>query len=276
MALGDKTALTKDLKEVYSVTGASHVLALSGLHLGIIYMLLSWLIVSRRWRTVSQVVLILAIWTFVFLVGLSVSVVRSAVMLTTYALLSLGHREKMSMNTLAFAAMILLLVNPLSLFDVGFQMSFMAVASILLFVPPSDRLFPQGYQLEHPLMRWLWSLVAVSCAAQIGVAPLIAYYFGRFSVYFLLTNLIVVPAATVILWLALVALLFPSLAYLLLFVVGLLNTILAMIAALPGASISLHPTLLQTAMTYVVILACYLLIRKVARARGWSPSRRGW
>jgi len=276
MALGDKTALTKDLKEVYSVTGASHVLALSGLHLGIIYMLLSWLIVSRRWRTVSQVVQILAIWTFVFLVGLSVSVVRSAVMLTTYALLSLGHREKMSMNTLAFAAMILLLVNPLSLFDVGFQMSFMAVASILLFVPPSDMLFPQGYLLEHPLVRWLWSLVVVSCAAQIGVAPLIAYYFGRFSVYFLLTNLIVVPAATVILWLALVALLFPSLAYLLLFVVGLLNTILAMIAALPGASISLHPTLLQTVMTYVVILACYLLIRKVARARGWSPSRRGW
>lgn len=261
MALGDKSALTKDLKEVYSVTGASHVLALSGLHLGIIYTLLSLIIVGRRWRVLSQMFMILTIWAFVFLVGLSVSVVRSAVMLTTYALLSLGHREKMSMNILAFAAMILLLVNPLSLFDVGFQMSFAAVASILLFVP----LFENR----------LWSLVAVSCAAQIGVAPLIAYYFGRFSTYFLLTNLIVVPAATVILWLALVVLLFPSLAYLLLYVVGLLNTILTMIASLPGASISLHPTILQMVMVYVVIIACYLLIRIAVPARGWSPSTRG-
>jgi competence protein ComEC len=261
MVLGDKSALTKDLKEVYSVTGASHVLALSGLHLGIIYTLLSLLVVGRRWRVLSQMLMILVIWAFVFLVGLSVSVVRSAVMLTTYALLSLGHREKMSMNTLAFAAMILLLVNPLSLFDVGFQMSFAAVASILLFVP----LFENR----------LWSLVTVSCAAQIGVAPLIAYYFGRFSTYFLLTNLVVVPAATVILWLALVVLLFPSLAYLLLYVVGLLNTILTMIASLPGASISLHPTILQTVMVYVVIIACYLLIRIAVSAKGWSPSTKG-
>lgn len=275
MALGDKTALTKDLKEIYSVTGASHVLALSGLHLGIIYMLLSLIIVGRRWRMVSQLVVVLGIWAFVFLVGLSVSVVRSAVMLTTYALLALGHRDRMSLNTLAFAAMILLLVNPLSLFDVGFQMSFLAVASILLFVPLFDRLFPQGYLLEHRMVGWLWSLVAVSCAAQIGVAPLTAYYFGRFSTYFLLTNQIVVPAATVILWLALVVLIFPSLAYLLLYVVGLLNAILAMIAVLPGASISLHPSILQTAMVYVIVLAVYLLMGKVVRARGWSPSRGG-
>ena len=262
MTLGDKSALTQDLKEVYSVTGASHVLALSGLHLGIIYSLLSLMIVSRRWRMVSQMLIILAIWAFVFLVGMSVSVVRSAVMLTTYALLTLGRREKMSLNTLAFAAMILLMLNPLSLFDVGFQMSFAAVASILLWVPLFE--------------RRLWSLVAVSCAAQIGVAPLTAYYFGRFSTYFLLTNFIVIPAATIILWLALVVLIFPSLAYLLLYVAGLLNKVLAMIAAIPGASISLHPTLLQTAMAYVIVFAVYLLMEKVARARGSSPSRRGW
>ena len=273
MALGDKTALTKDLKEVYSVTGASHVLALSGLHLGIIYTLLSLMIVGRRWRMVSQILVILAIWAFVFLVGMSVSVVRSAVMLTTYALLTLGRREKMSLNTLAFAAMILLLVNPLSLFDVGFQMSFIAVASILLFVPLLDRLLPQGYLLEHRLLKWLWSLVAVSCAAQIGVAPLVAYYFGRFSTYFLLTNFIVIPAATVILWLSIVVLIFPSLAYLLLYVAGLLNKVLAMIAAIPGASISLHPSIFQTTMVYVIVIAVYLLMGKVVSARGWSPSR---
>ena len=212
---------------------------------------------------VSQILMILAIWAFVFLVGMSTSVVRSAVMLTTYALLSLGHRDKMSLNTLAFTAMILLMLNPISLFDVGFQLSFMAVAAILILMPQFEKLFPQGYLLDHPLQKWIWSLVAVSFAAQIGVVPLIAYYFERFSTYFLLTNLIVVPAATLILWLSMVVLVFPSLAYLLLYIVGLLNTILAKISTLPGASISLHPTALQVAMVYVVIAASCLLIGRL-------------
>ena len=276
MVLGDKSALTQELKDVYSITGASHVLALSGLHLGIIYTMLSLLIVGRRWRMVSQILMILAIWAFVFLVGMSTSVVRSAVMLTTYALLSLGHRDKMSLNTLAFTAIILLMLNPISLFDVGFQMSFAAVAAILILMPQFEKLFPQGYLLDRPWLKWLWSLVAVSCAAQIGVAPLTAYYFGRFSTYFLLTNFIVIPAATVILWLSIVVIVFPSLAYLLIYVVGLLNKILMMIAAIPGASISLHPTMLQTAMAYVIVFAVYLLMGKVVRAGGSSPSRRGW
>ena len=120
MALGDKSALTKELKDVYSITGASHVLALSGLHLGIIYTLLSLLVRGRRWQMASQLLIILSIWAFVFLVGLSTSVVRSAMMLSIYALMSLGHRDKMSVNTLAFSAIVLLIFNPLSLFDVGF------------------------------------------------------------------------------------------------------------------------------------------------------------
>ena len=121
MALGDKSSLTKELKDMYSLTGASHVLALSGLHLGIIYMLLSLLVRGRRWRMLSQLFLIISIWGFVFLVGMSVSVVRAAIMLSVYALLSLGHRDKMSVNTLAFTAIVMLMVNPMSLFDVGFQ-----------------------------------------------------------------------------------------------------------------------------------------------------------
>ena len=119
MTLGDKSALTQELKEVYAVTGASHVLALSGLHLGIIYGFLS-LFVFSRWRSLMQVLLVLSIWAFVFLVGLPTSVVRSALMLSVYALCSLGHRERMSVNTLAFTAIVVLTVNPQSLFDVGF------------------------------------------------------------------------------------------------------------------------------------------------------------
>ena len=275
MALGDKSSLSKELRDVYAVTGGAHVLALSGLHLGIIYMLLSWLIVGRRWRTASILVIIISIWAFVFLVGLSTSVVRSAIMLSVYALLSLGNRDKMSLNALAFTAIVMLLVNPLSLFDVGFQMSFASVTSILLLLPLFEEIVPMQVLLDHPVWKWLLTMMAVSCAAQLGTAPLIAYYFGRFSTYFLLTNLIVIPAVTLILYLSIAVLVMPSLLHLLLYIAGLLNQILGKVAVLPGASIEVHPSLLQTLLVYVVILASYLLIRKIVQVAGWSSSRRG-
>lgn len=261
MALGDKSSLTKDLKETYSMTGASHILALSGLHLGIIYALLSMLVVGRRWQMVSQVAIILSIWAFVFLVGMSTSVVRSAVMLTVYALLAIGHRQKMSVNTLAFTAIVMLLVSPQALFDVGFQMSFMAVFSILLFTPLFYRPFSAEYLMTHRLVKWLWGMVAVSIAAQIGVAPLIAYYFGRFSCFFLLTNFIVIPAATLILYLSLATLLIPSIGVILASIVGLLNTTLLYISTIPGATIDgLHPSVMLTASIYAIIFATYYLL----------------
>ena len=261
MALGDKSALTHKLKDTYSKTGASHILALSGLHLGIIYALLSMLVVGRRWQLLTQVAIILSIWAFVFLVGMSASVVRSAVMLTVYALLAIGHRQKMSVNTLAFTAIIMLLISPQALFDVGFQMSFMAVFSILLFVPLFYRPFSAEYLMTHRIISWLWGMIAVSIAAQIGVAPLIAYYFGRFSCYFLLTNFIVIPAATLILYLSLGTLLIPSIGVALAGIVGLLNTTLLYIATIPGATIEgLHPSVMLTASIYGIIFSAYYLL----------------
>ena len=261
MALGDKSSLTKDLKETYSMTGASHILALSGLHLGIIYALLSLLVVGRRWQMITQVAIILSIWAFVFLTGMSTSVVRSAIMLTVYALLAIGHRQKMSVNTLAFTAIVMLLVSPQALFDVGFQMSFMAVFSILLFTPLFYRPFSSEYLMTHRLVKWLWGMVAVSIAAQIGVAPLIAYYFGRFSCFFLLTNFIVIPAATLILYLSLATLLIPSIGVILASIVGLLNTTLLYISTIPGATIDgLHPSVMLTASIYAIIFATYHLL----------------
>ena len=261
MALGDKSALTHELKDTYSKTGASHILALSGLHLGIIYALLSMLVVGRRWQMITQVAIIISIWAFVFLTGMSTSVVRSAVMLTIYALLAIGHRHKMSVNTLAFTAIIMLLVSPQALFDVGFQMSFMAVFSILLFVPLFYRPFSAEYLMTHRIVKWAWGMIAVSVAAQIGVAPLIAYYFGRFSCYFLLTNFIVIPAATLILYLSLGTLLIPSIGIILTSIVGLLNSALAYMATIPGATIEdLHPSVMLTVSIYGVIFATYYLL----------------
>lgn len=274
MSLGDKSALTRDLKDTYSVSGASHVLALSGLHLGIIYMLFSLFLPRRRWPALSQLVIILFIWAFVFLVGMSVSVVRSAMMLTVYGLLSIGNRDKMSINALAFTAIVMLMWNPSWLFDVGFQMSFMAVLAILLFVPLFEDVFSAEYLMEHRWIKRIWGLVTVSCSAQLGVAPLITFYFGRFSTYFLLTNFIVIPAAMIILWLSIVVLVFPSLAYILLYIVELLNVALSRIAAIPGASIDgLHPSVLQVVFVYILIFCSYLLIERIKPIVGWRASR---
>ena len=155
------------------------------------------------------------------------------------------------------------------MFDIGFQLSFMAVLAILLFYPLFERVWPQSFLLDHRAFRWVWTMLAVSCAAQIGVAPLIAYYFGRFSNYFLLTNLLVVPAATLILYLSLVVLLIPAFAYLLIYVVDSLNRLLLWMATLPGACIEgLHPTPLQISMVYVIIGAVYLLLTRRTSPRG--------
>ena len=274
MALGDKSALTHEIRDTYSVSGASHVLALSGLHLGIIYGLLWLLLPHRRWPAVSQTVILIAIWLYVLLVGMPVSVVRSAVMLTVYGILSIAHRNKMSVNALAFTAIVMLLWNPEWLFDIGFQLSFMAVLAILLFVPVFEDMFSAQYLQEHRWFRRVWGLVAVSVSAQIGVAPLIAYYFGRLSTYFLLTNFIVLPAAYLILGLSLIVLLFPSLAYILLYIVDTLNAVLLRITAIPGSSIDgFHPNVLQVVLTYVIIFCTYLLIERIKPSLGWRASR---
>jgi len=262
MTLGDKSALTKELRETYSVTGASHVLALSGLHLGIIYFLLFQLTLGRRHFWFSQVIIILSIWAFAFLTGLSTSIVRSATMISIYALFSVAGRHRSPVNLLCFTAIIMLLINPASLYDIGFQLSFSAVLAILLLMPLFESFLPENYFIACPVQRYIYNMVGMSIAAQIGVAPLIAYHFGRFSTYFLLTNFVVLPAATIILYGALLVVLFPVFSPVLLWIVGILNKALGWISQMPCASIDgLHPTVLQICLLYVAFFCVYFSLR---------------
>ena len=261
MTLGDRTAISKELRNTYNVSGASHVLALSGLHMGIIYALLSLLTYGHRRRLIVQVFAVITIWGYVIMVGMPTSAVRAATMISVYAILSLGYRERTSLNALAFTAIVMLVINPRILFDIGFQMSFMAVFSILLWTPLMQPLVPEKIQLRHRWVKWLWGMVTVSVTAQLGVAPLIAYYFGRFSVYFLITNFVVIPGATIILWLSPLVLLTAKLAPMLSTLITTMNSSLKFIATLPGASIEgLHPTVVQTILIYVLIAIVYIII----------------
>lgn len=270
MTLGDRSLLTSELKDDYSISGGAHILALSGMHLGIIYMVLTMVLGVRRprntWRFFfSSVLLMAAIWSFVVLVGMSASVVRAAVMLTLLTFVQLLNRRAISLNTLAFTACLILVIHPMSLLDVGFQLSYASVAAILVFYQPIYGLFCSD-STEHLTLpvrfgRILWGLLSVSLAAQLGVAPLIAHYFGRIPVYFLMTNLAVVLLATLILYCALGLWAFAWLAPVQSFFAKLLsllaeglNTTLHYIASLPGASI--EPVTLNT----IGVIACYVFL----------------
>ena len=275
MALGDKSRLTNDLRDVYSISGASHVLALSGLHLGIIYVLLSLLVGVGRRGVLREMVVILGIWSYAVFTGLSPSVVRAAVMLTIYAAAGLLRRDRMSLNALALTAIVMMAVNPLCLYDVGFQMSFMAVLAILVYYKPAYRLVSAEWLQRHPVMKWVWAMVVVSCCAQLGTAPLTAYYFGRFSVYFLLTNFFVIPLATLVLYLtaamlvsALVPGLLPWTAKALAAVVGVQTALVKWVSGLPGSSVEgLAMGRLQLLLIYVAIAALSFVAWRFVRAQ---------
>ena len=195
LTVGYKEGLSEEIRESFSVSGSSHVLALSGLHIGFLYALLwfclRWL--PGRWRAMAvlRTLLIIAfLWGFAFFTGLSASVVRSVFMFSLFALSGLSRRKNFSLNTLFAVAFFMLLCRPVWLFDVGFQLSFCAVTAILLLQPRIYRWFPG---VHSRIGHYLCSLMSVSIAAQIGTAPLVLLYFSRFSTHFLLTNLLVIP-----------------------------------------------------------------------------------
>lgn len=273
MVLGDKHALSKELKNDYSISGASHILALSGLHLSIIYFVLTLITgIRKRRHWLPQAVILMAIWTYVMLVGMSASVVRSAVMLSIYSLCIVAGRDNASLNTLSLAAIVLTIANPLCVWDVGFQLSFMSVLAILIFYNPFYQLLSAVRTASWPIfiarpIHYLWSMVSVSLAAQIGTAPLVAYYFGRFPCYFLLSNFIVIPCATLIIYGAIVAFLttlLPLVNGVILAILDriatFLNTSMSLIASLPGASIEgIQLNGIETGCIYVLVGIAYTL-----------------
>ena len=260
MTLGDKSTQTAELREAFSVSGASHVLAISGLHVGIVYMLMTWLMLGRNYFWLSQVLSVSAVWAFAMLTGMSASVTRAATMISLYSVFAGRSAYNSPINVLCFTAIVMLIADAYTLFDASFQMSFLAVFAILTFMP----LLQAVIKPDNTILRWMCNLCLMSFCAQIGVAPLTAYYFGRFSTYFLLANFIAIPAATFILYGSFLSLIFPPASTVLVWIVRLMNDGLRLIASLPGASIDdLHPTKTQILLTYVFIGLCYAIMRIV-------------
>lgn len=200
LTVGDKSELSDELRNSYSAAGASHVLALSGLHVGlfvwILLVLTRPLCWVRRGKELQKLLLVIVLWGFAFLAGLSASVVRAVTMFTLYVLMEVGMGGRLqSFCAWSLTVFLMLVYNPLYLFDVSFQLSFMAVFSILYFYPLLEQLWHPRYRV----LTSLWQAVVVSISAQLGTLPLVLYYFGAFPTYFILTNLLVTPLATVVL-----------------------------------------------------------------------------
>ncbi len=200
LILGDRRELGSALKNSFADTGAMHILAVSGLHVGVVFLsctfLLSWLPVTR-WpvRLAKFLLVMLVVWGFAWLTGASISVIRAALICTTFETASLVRRRAYSINNLAAAAFILLLWDPHSLFSVGFQLSFLAVLGILTV----HRALTKLWIIEFDLGHRAWELVALSVAAQVFTLPLTLYYFHQFPLYFWLSGITVVPLAFVLL-----------------------------------------------------------------------------
>ncbi|MCK7558842.1 ComEC family competence protein [Chitinophaga sedimenti] len=201
LLIGYREELERDIVQAYTNTGVVHIIAISGLHLGLIYVSLLWLLQwlpEKVWVNWTKVLIILMVlWGFSIITGASASVLRSAVMFTMIAIGQfLLARHTNIYNTLAASAFLLLCYNPYFIADVGFQLSYLAVLSILLFYKP----IYACWELKWVWTDKLWQMVAVSLAAQLLTIPVCLYYFHQFPNLFLLANLVAVPLSTAILY----------------------------------------------------------------------------
>lgn len=267
LTIGEKTDLTPELKAMYSAAGVSHVLALSGLHVGILSCILLWLFYPltylKHGRKILPFLVVCLLWLFAFISGLSSSVVRAVVMYSLYTLASFCSEERFSgMHSLVLAAFLMLIYNPFFLFDISFQLSFTAVFSILAFYP----LFSRWLCIKNCVLRYVWNTLSLSVSAQLGTLPFILYYFGSFPTYFLLANLVVVILAGGILMLTLVALCVASVPMvgstvmtLLEWCTSVLNESTRWVQQLDGSQItSVYLSFSQACLLIVVIICFYL------------------
>lgn len=209
LTLGYREELDKRVQQSFSASGAMHVLAVSGLHTGIVWGVLMWILTLGGWRKplyeakgkrwLLGGILLVLLWIYAFITGLSPSVMRSALMLSFWELTYLMGRHTSRWNPILAAAVIILLINPLALWSVSFQLSFSAVIGIMIIAS----WIQQHTRLRSGWSKYIGGLLIVSIGAQLATMPLTLYYFGQTSNYFALTNLIVIPMAFVALLLGL-------------------------------------------------------------------------
>lgn len=297
VSLGEKKQLSEGLREVYSTSGVSHVLAVSGLHVGIMCCFLYFLLPSFlfrirpggmiahlcRWvsgrKTVlelgsdifwlRELIVMLVMWSYAFAIGMPVSITRSLIMFSIVAVCRAVEHEGSALNSLGLAALFMLVVNPSAIFDMSFQLSFSAVLFIVILTPPLLEL----WNPKNVVVRYIWRVSALSISAQIGTTPIIMYHFSSFSTYVLLANLFVVPLMFVIVALSMslwitgwIAPLRDITVNLLTWMIDTLTLLLTRVTSLPYSHLELSISKGWHIIAFYAVIICIYLWYKEARS----------
>lgn len=279
LLIGYTNDLDKDLVQAYSNTGVVHIIAISGMHLGLIYVLLLWILaklpVINKSKITQLILVLLSLWLFAVLTGASPSVMRAAVMFTCIAIGQYSKKQISIFTSIAASAFILLCVNPFYLWAVGFQLSYLAVIGIVVFQKPI-------YHVLYIKNKWLdkvWQLISVSSAAQLLTFPVCIYYFHQFPNLFIISNIVAVPLATLILYSAIFLVSFSWIPFVGVYagkIVGgltwVMNKFILWVNDLPFAVWDKIPaTVLSTWLLYamVVLFSAWLILKKKNNLR-WA------
>ncbi len=261
MTIGRKANLSSDTRNAYANAGISHILALSGFHVGIIVLMIQFFFLKNimpfRWQWISNLLIIATLWCYALLTGMSPSLVRATTMFTILLLCQSFSRENIGINSCAFAFFFMLCINPFYLHNIGFQLSFIAVGGICLYAQRITHSCPT----HNPLIRFFWSLIFITFICALFTAPLVAYYFGKFTLISLVSNLIIFPfvylliGASILWWVFLWCEPINNvLTDLLNWTANTLNSIVERLSSLPFATIEWHPNIFTTLICYVLLL----------------------
>lgn len=276
MTAGDRRGFPPTLRAAYARSGASHLLAVSGLHTGIVFLLANLLLrrlsLLRRGHLLRNGAVIALIWLYAAVAGFPPSVVRAALMFSLLQTAAAASFEYSGMNALAAAAFLMLLFRPESLFDLSFQLSFIAVAGVIAWGVPLARICRTGRQTLDPVVTTL----AIGLAATLATAPLIAHTFGEVSLIGLLINPLLLLTACLIvgsctLWLLLpLQPLAPPVAAVAGSAARIQNLLVATAAELPAVTVEAHPSAGQCLAIYALFAAATLLLWSTERKKSVS------
>jgi competence protein ComEC len=268
LVLGYGNNIEPELINAYTTTGTLHILSVSGLHVGVIYLVLSVLLISLKRKTYTRifrgVILLAVVWFYALITGLSPAVLRSAAMLSFIIVGECFEREPNTINTLAASAFILLVIDPFQLMNIGFQLSYLSVAGIVLIHPLVNNLWKPRFKIA----QLIWGLTTVSIAAQLASSPLSLYYFHQFPNYFIFTNYIAIPLSSVAIYAGMLTLITSPLVWvshqMALFFFGsvaLLNHCILFFGQLPYAAMkNIRLSIPETLAIYTFIFMIYLII----------------
>ncbi|MGJ1449426.1 ComEC/Rec2 family competence protein [Sphingobacterium spiritivorum] len=261
--LGYRSEMDKETITAFSNTGTIHVLSVSGMHVGLVFWILSFLLKGlARWkagRSIQHVILLAFIWMYVVLTGLSPSALRAGLMISFFVVSNMLGKDLKSYNTIASSAFFMLLTNTKLLADLGFQLSYLAVLGIMTVLPLLNKLYlPKGKYLKI-FMEYMY----ISIAAQLFTLPLVFYYFGQFPNYFLIANLFIALPSTCMMYVGLVLAFFPLdllsqfMGKILEWLIQFMWEGLHILDGLPGSLI--QGVVFSTDQVILLFLACFFL-----------------